>query len=56
MYFLGASGDIAAESLIPEDNVTKDYKEQGNALGIGKTPCYCCCSGSLKTQLRLRSS
>jgi len=40
MYFLGASGDIAAESLIPEDNVTKDYKEQGNALGKAAVAIY----------------
>lgn len=33
MYFLGGSGDIAAESLISSDNITKNYKEQGDALG-----------------------
>lgn len=40
MYFLGASGDIAAESLITKDNITKDYKEQGNALGKAAVDIY----------------
>lgn len=33
IYFTGASGNINPYSRIAEENITKDYKEQGNALG-----------------------
>lgn len=32
VYFTGASGNINPTSLITEENITKDYKEQGQAL------------------------
>ena len=35
MYFLGASGDVMAVSLIDSDNVHKDYRELGQSLGEG---------------------
>lgn len=40
MYFLGASGDIGAQSLIEEENITKDYKEQGDELGKAAVAIY----------------
>lgn len=33
IYFTGASGNINPHSRIEAENITKDYKEQGNALG-----------------------
>lgn len=32
VYFTGAAGNINPSSIIDEDNVTKDFKEQGQAL------------------------
>ena len=32
VYFTGASGNINPTSLVKEENITKDYKEQGQAL------------------------
>jgi hypothetical protein len=37
MYFLGASGDVAAVSLIESDNVYQDHRAMGEALGKGVT-------------------
>lgn len=33
IYFTGAAGNLNPHSRISEENITKDYKEQGNALG-----------------------
>ena len=32
VYFTGAAGNINPSSLVKEENITKDYKEQGKAL------------------------